>query len=125
MAPITTISGIGVCRPGPLFSGPNSADGAVVVTVRVVVAVPSAGTVTLVGLNVHVAPAGAPAQVNETVPVNPSPELAVIVELADPPADTARLAGSPLNENPGGGFTVITMGADTDRQTRCFRYRWL
>jgi hypothetical protein len=104
----------GACGPGFTRRGPNIADGAVVVTVRVVVAVPSAAGVTLVGLTLQVASDGAPEQEKLTALVNPPVDATVNVDVTVPPTDTTRLAGVLLTENPGGAVTVTTTGEETD-----------
>jgi len=73
----------------------------VTVTVKVVAVVPvhdsvevwAAPRTTLVGLSVHVNPAGETVEVNATVPVKPLSGVTVIVEVADAPALAAILVG--------------------------------
>ena len=73
----------------------------VTVTVKVPVVVPEHDSVevwdaprtTLVGLNVHVKPAGDTADVNVTVPVNPLTGATVIVDVPEPPEANVKLVG--------------------------------
>ena len=64
-----------------------------VVPVHDSVEVWAAPSTTLVGLSVHVNPAGETVEVNATVPVKPLSGVTVIVEVADAPALAAILVG--------------------------------
>ena len=64
-----------------------------VVPVHDSVEVWAAPRTTLVGLRVHVNPAGETVEVNATVPVKPLSGVTVIVEVADAPALAAILVG--------------------------------
>ena len=57
------------------------------------VEVPEVPSVTLVGLNVHVSPAGDTVSVSETVPVKPPMDATVIVEVPIVPALIVTLVG--------------------------------
>ena len=66
---------------------------AVVAIVPLIVAVPLAAGVTLVGVSVQVEAGGAPAQVTATAELNPVTEVTVTVKLALAPAVTVVEAG--------------------------------
>ena len=62
--------------------------------------------VTLVGLNVHVKPAGETLEVSATVPAKPLMLVTVIVDVAAVPALTATLVGLAAIVKSGAGFTT-------------------
>ena len=64
-----------------------------VAMVPLIVAVPLAAGVTLVGVSVQVEAGGAPVQAAVTAALKPVMEVTVIVKLADEPAVTVEVAG--------------------------------